>query len=102
MCRRGHGAGFVTWVGFQDEEFSLEEGEDHLTWFESSPGAHRGFCHRCGSTMFFRSERWPGEIHVALAALDAQDDIHPQANVYYDQRVGWVAIDESLNTVNPD
>jgi hypothetical protein len=44
MCRRVHGAGYVTWVGFDRDNFDLEDSENQLRWFESSAGARRGFC----------------------------------------------------------
>ena len=57
MCRRAHGAGYVTWVGFEEKQFNITSGADVLTWFSSSTGAQRGFCSTCGSTVFFRSQR---------------------------------------------
>jgi len=96
MCRKVHGAGYVTWVGFDDSQFHLDEGENWLTWFDSSPEASRGFCNRCGSSMFFKSERWSGEIHVALGCLDGPIDREPQAHAFYDSHVNWMPIDEAL------
>lgn len=99
MCRRAHGAGYVTWVGFDRSEFRLLHGDDRLGWYASSPGARRGFCRDCGSTMLFESERWEGETHVALACIDEAIDRQPQANVFYDAHVDWMPIDESLKSV---
>jgi hypothetical protein len=96
MCRRAHGAGYVTWVGFDSEHFHLEHGERQLRWFASSPGARRGFCDICGSTMLFESERWAGETHVALACVDDPIDRVPQAHAFYDSHVDWIPIDDSL------
>jgi len=101
MCRRAHGAGFVTWVGFPCEQFSLSGDPEHLSWFKSSEGARRGFCNRCGSSMLFESDRWPGETHVALACLDSPIDRKPQANVFFKTHVDWIPIDESLKALNP-
>jgi hypothetical protein len=101
MCRKVHGAGYVTWVGFDDTKFNLENGKQHLSWFESSPGASRGFCSKCSSSLFFRSERWPGELHVALACLDGPVDRQPQANVYHDSHVDWMPLDDALKAFNP-
>ena len=39
MCQREHGAGYVTWVGFESDHFSVLSGDHHLSWYESSPGA---------------------------------------------------------------
>ena len=95
MCRRAHGAGYVTWVGFASEQFKLEAG-DQLKWYESSSGARRGFCTNCGSTMLFESARWPGETHVALGCIEDPIDREPQANVFFDSHVNWMPINEAL------
>jgi hypothetical protein len=99
MCRRAHGAGYVTWVGFDSQHFRLVHGDHHLKWYLSSPGARRGFCSTCGSTMLFESERWAGETHVALAAIDERIDRAPRAHAFYDAHVDWLPIDESLKIV---
>ena len=99
MCRRSHGAGYVTWVGFASSKFLLRSGEEQLAWYASSPGARRGFCRACGSTMLFESERWAGETHVALACLDGPIDRQPQANVFFDAHVDWMPIDGTLKTI---
>lgn len=98
MCRRAHGAGYVTWAGFASDHFGLTQGERHLQWYESSAGARRGFCSTCGSSMLFESERWAGETHVALACIDGPIDRAPQAHVFYDMHVDWMPIDEDLKT----
>jgi hypothetical protein len=96
MCRRAHGAGYVTWAGFASDHFRQLQGDHHLHWYESSPGARRGFCRTCGSTMLFESRRWPDETHVALACIDGPIDQTPQAHAFYDTHVDWMPIDESL------
>lgn len=93
MCRRAHGAAFVTWVGMDEGRARIEDGEGTLRWYASSPGAERGFCSRCGSMLFFRSARWPGELHVVRANFDDEVDRAPQAHVFYDSHVDWVALD---------
>ena len=96
MCRRAHGAGYVTWVGFESSGFRLLRGNDQLAWYESSTPARRGFCRTCGSTMLFESSRWPGETHVALACIEDAIDRVPEANAYVDGHVDWVPLDDSL------
>ena len=96
MCRKAHGAAFVTWVGAAEERFSIVTGRRALRWYASSTEAERGFCSECGSTLFFRSEHWPGEIHVALAALDEPIDREPEAHVFYESHVPWVEIGDDL------
>jgi len=102
MCRKEHGAGYVTWAGFEESQFELLQGANQLIWYRSSAPAERGFCSQCGSSMLFRSQRWPGEIHVALGCLDGPIDRQPAAHIFHDSRVDWVAIDDALALYNPD
>lgn len=96
MCRRAHGAGYVTWVGMESSRFRLVKGEQQLLWYASSPDARRGFCDTCGSTMLFESKRWAGETHVALGCVDGPIDREPQAHAFFDAHVDWIPIDDAL------
>lgn len=96
MCQRAHGAAFVTWVCVKDKDFSLQQGEEALRWYRSSPEAQRGFCRHCGSSMFFRSQRWPGETHVVIACLNEQEPFTPEAHVFYSTHVDWVECKDDL------
>lgn len=89
LCRRAHGAAFVTWIGFAAAGCRIDDPQSRLRWYASSPGAERGFCSRCGSTLFFRSARWPGELHAVVANLDGPPDRAPQAHVFWDSHVDW-------------
>jgi hypothetical protein len=100
MCRKHHGAGYVTWVGFDQDQVRFLRGADCLGWYISSAGAQRGFCRQCGSSMFFRSERWAGELHIVLGCINGAIDRQPEANVFFDNHVDWMPIDESLKKVD--
>ena len=90
LCQRSSGAAFVTWVGFDRENCSIDDPHGVLTWFKSSAQGERGSCSRCASTLFCRSPRWPSEIHITLANFDGPVDRDPQAHVFWDTRVAWV------------
>lgn len=96
MCRRIHGAGYVTWAGFERSRLRITSGIDQLYWYTSSPGARRGSCAVCHSNLLFESSRWPDETHVVLAAFDSPIDRRPEAHAFYDQRVDWMPIDPAL------
>jgi len=96
MCRKQHGAGYVTWVGMDANQVSISDEEDKLSWYESSNDARRGFCRQCGTSLFFKSSRWKGELHITLAAIDGGCDRRPQAHAFYDAHVDWMPIDETL------
>lgn len=94
MCQRAHGAAFVTWVGAVAARATIEGAT--LRWHRSSPEAERGFCSTCGSTLFFRSSRWPGELHVVRANFDGAIDREPQAHVFWETHVPWFDVADAL------
>jgi len=95
LCRRAHGAGFVTWFGTDRSRFRVISGEGELVWYRSTEEARRGFCSRCGSTMLFESSRWPDEVHIVRASVDELDR-EPAAHVFFDAHVDWVDLGDDL------
>lgn len=95
LCRRAHGAGFVTWVGVDQERFSLSF-DKGLRWYPSSADSERGFCQVCGSTLFFRSKRWAGQVHIARANIDSPIDIEPTKHSYWSTHVDWLEFNDVL------
>ncbi|MGB5331897.1 MAG: GFA family protein [Woeseiaceae bacterium] len=51
MCRRWGGGPFMEIDCGTDVEF---DGEDYVSVFDSSDWAERGFCHNCGTHLFYR------------------------------------------------
>ena len=96
MCRRAHGAGYVTWIGVSTPKFSLTAGQDRLAVFVSSEHGRRSFCNTCGSSLFCQSSRHPEVMDIVLANLHAAIDRQPQAHYYFSDRADWVAIGDAL------
>ena len=101
-CRGAHGAAFVTYFGVPDQQFKVVAGENSLSWYASSKQSRRAFCSRCGTTMFCTSTLCPGEIHVARALVDGAIDREPQAHVFFDQKIDWLQVDDSLPRLDSD
>ena len=85
MCRRAHGAGFVTWVGFDRAAFAIESGAEALSRYPSSAAATRSFCSRCGSMLFFESATGP-----ARSTSRSPASIRPKASSRRPTRTGAV------------
>ena len=96
LCRKAHGAGYVTWLGVEDNQFRFLANTNLIQWYQSSSQAKRGFCISCGSTLFFKSSKWPGEMHIVLANISEPIDKNPQANVNYSSHVDWMPIDKTI------
>jgi hypothetical protein len=56
-------------------QFRIDCGEEVLNWYRSSAESERGFCTRCGTRILFRSSKWPGEVHMALACVATPHDL---------------------------
>ncbi|MBV8665501.1 MAG: GFA family protein [Burkholderiaceae bacterium] len=95
-CQRAHGAAFVTWVGTDETSSRIIDPGHKLTWYVSELGGHRGFCSHCGSPMFFKSERWAGELHIARALFTQPIGGEPSGHAFYDTHVGWVELGDHL------
>lgn len=92
-CRRATSAPVTSFFGVPQNSVTWN-GE--LSLYPSSPGAERGFCGHCGSQMFFRSERWPEEIHLYAASLDDPTLFEPKAHYHYAERVPWLNVVDDL------
>ena len=96
MCRRNHGAAFVTWFGIARERLRLTAGADALRRYQSSAHGSRSFCVECGSSLFCESERHPDHVDVVLASLDGPIDRPPAMHVYFDSRGAWTDVRDDL------
>ncbi|MEM7378836.1 MAG: GFA family protein, partial [Pseudomonadota bacterium] len=92
-CRRAASAPVVAWMGFEVEQVSWQ-GERQF--YKSSEIALRSFCPSCGSPMSFESTRWPGEVHLYGASLDAPDTFVPQLHCHRGEHLAWLRIDDTL------
>ena len=96
MCRRVHGAGYVTWFAVPYSQFRMTAGQDHLKIYHSSDHGWRSFCDVCSSSLFCESTNHPQHIDIVLANLKGEIDRAPQAHYYFSNRVDWVPLDHEL------
>ena len=100
MCRRPHGAAFVTWTAVPPAQFRITGGKEHLQTYQSSEHGWRRFCNVCGSQMFcWHDSEDPMEaesIDIALASLYGDIDRQPEEHYFYDSRASWTVVDDDL------
>jgi len=85
MCRRWSGA---PWMAVQCPGApSYSAGADLVTWYQGSKWAERGFCARCGSSLFFRMAADPEMLTaVSVEAFDDSDDMQLDMHIYIDSK----------------
>ena len=93
-CRRATASPFTTWIGHKNGNWRWT-GDEPVT-YESSPGAERGFCGTCGTPLFFRADRYPGETHFYAALLRAGADVQPTLHYHSQEQVPWIELSDRL------
>src|SRR6266849_2337808 len=96
MCRKAHGAAFRSRARCRSNYFHGISGEHLLTFFESSPGNHRGFCRICGSPILPKFDDDRSVISLPLGALDDDPGIQPEMHVHVASKAAWFAISDDL------
>ncbi len=94
MCRKSHGAAFVTFAVCKRSDFSWAAGKDLIARYESSPGNLRAFCSCCGGNvpLYF-----PGDtVGVPAGSLDQDPGIRPEFHVYAASKLPWHDIEDGL------
>ena len=92
MCRKHHGAAAGSYVNVASEGFVIEQGDDLITEFASSPPARRGFCSVCGSSLYWRSSESPEAIAVTMGTLD-EDYAGPVEREWFaEQKPRWLPV----------
>jgi len=102
MCRRATGAAFATLAWFPRGEIVWTEGEPAR--HRSSALAERGFCARCGTSLYLQYDG-NDQIAIMVGALDAPEDFNPSHHYGIEGRLPWADIQRDLpgrpTDVNP-
>jgi hypothetical protein len=91
-CRRTHGhVGAYTEVAAADLVLVGDEG---LRWYQDA-GRERGFCARCGASLFWRRAR-AGRISIAAGTLDAPTGLRTVAHIFVASKGDYYEITDGL------
>ena len=102
ICRRNHGAAYVTWFGVLYEQFEIDKGIDLLVRHASSEHGSRRFCGKCGSSLFCENTQHPDHIDIVLANMDGPIDKAPQFHGYWESRADWAQVGDELPRLRAD
>lgn len=91
-CQKTTGAPFGAWMDFKKEQISWISGEP--LEYASSENIRRGFCSGCGSSLSYRSTRYPDYLTLSIASLDDPDLVGPNYHIHTQNQVSWLSIDD--------
>jgi len=96
MCRKAQGAAFRSRARVDADHFKWVSGHDLLTYYESSPGNHRGFCRLCGTPILTKLDEHPEAFGLPLGALDDDPGVRPACHVFVGSKAPWHDITDAL------
>ena len=71
------------------------ESDETLAWYRSSAGARRGFCSRCGASLFW--ERIEGDkVDILAGTLDQPTGLTMTDHIYVADKGDYYEIDDGL------
>ena len=93
QCRRSTGHVMAATAARHADFRVLADGG--LEWFSASPRARRGFCRRCGSTLFWQSE---GRDYISIAAgtLDDSSGLEIACHIFVADKGAYYEIDDGM------
>ncbi len=92
ICQKATGAPFYARVAVPLDAVTIS---GPVGWYHSSPELRRGFCTRCGTTLF--SERAAANIvGLTMGSLDDPDRFTPEVQIWTSSRQPWVALGEAI------
>ena len=94
-CRRTHGhVAAYTSVLQSDLELLSQQ---TLKWFhDASPDTYRGFCERCGASLFWDARDGRGKMAVAAGTLDDSGELETIGHVYVCEAGHYYRIEDGL------
>ena len=96
MCRKAQGSAFRSRASLRAADFEWVQGESLVTFYESSPGNHRGFCRVCGSPILSKFDAHPSYYGLPLGALDDDPGVRPALHVHVSSKAPWFTITDDL------
>ncbi len=93
-CRRATGAPVAAFIGVNQAAVAFTGEPPEV--YPSSPGVERWFCGVCGSPLAYVGERWPGEVHLYTASLDAPEQHPPRFHVNCREQLPWLVLGDAL------
>jgi len=95
-CRKAQGAAFRSRAAARSAELVWICGEQLVSFYQSSPGNHRGFCRICGSPILSRFDADPSIFGIPLGILDDDPQIRPKRHIHVASKAPWFTIADDL------
>ncbi len=96
QCQRASGSAFAANSTVANADLRFVSGKELIAEFESSPGAFRAFCSRCGSPVYKRLASQPDSVRIRLGLVNEDPGLRPRVHVWVGAKAAWYEIADSL------
>ena len=96
VCRKIHGAAFVSWGGVKAADTHIMADEGQLGRYAFSSDADSVHCRRCGATLFTDYKSEPDRLYIALGSVDGDLSLPPGFHQFVASRAAWFHITDEL------
>ncbi len=94
-CRRTHGH-VAAYTSVNQSDLKLLKQETLQWYLDESPGTHRGFCNRCGASLFWDARNGKNRMAVAAGTLDDGEALKTTGHVYVSEAGKYYSLDDGL------
>ncbi len=96
ICRRIHGAAFVSWGGVARDKFAYVSGEDNLRTYSFSENADSLFCENCSSTILVDYKPEAHMLYITMGTVDGDVDCPSAYHAFVGSKAPWFEITDDL------
>ncbi len=93
QCRKTHGH-FAAYTNADRRCLEMHR-EDGLTWYASSDIAQRGFCHKCGASLFWQRKD-SATISIAAGCLDGATGLVADRHIFVSDAGDYYHLNDDL------
>ena len=97
QCRKTHGI-YGAYSNVKDKDIKYLN-KKTLTWFKSSKNAKRGFCNKCGASIFFKFKN-TDNISIAAGMFDEPTKLKTMRNIFIRSKPDFYKITDGLPKFN--
>ena len=97
QCQRSHG-NFIGYTAVKREDLQFRE-EGGLKWYRSAENARRGFCDRCGSSLFWDRLNGP-YVSVAAGCIDPPSGLKTLRHIFVASKGDYYEITDDLECLD--
>jgi len=96
ICRKIHGAAFVTWGGVARDAFRWTVGEDNLGCYSYSKRSDSIFCKTCSATLVVDFKTEAHRLYITLGTVDGDVDLPEGYHQFVGSKAPWFEISDDL------